>query len=108
MPRRGQDVHRRTRFHHERTVILTVKTELYVQAAASLSSDFPLLVARPLIDPPVTREIDVAHRDDRSLSPAAEVFVRLLKMGATQLQLPSERLLDAEISREPLRPSWHL
>jgi DNA-binding transcriptional LysR family regulator len=54
------------------------------------------LVARPLADPPVTLEIDVAHRDDRSLSPGAADFVRLLKMGATQLQSPNERLLDIE------------
>jgi DNA-binding transcriptional LysR family regulator len=54
------------------------------------------LVARPLADPPVTREIDVAHRDDRTLSPAAADFVRLLKMGATQLQSQNERLLDIE------------
>jgi DNA-binding transcriptional LysR family regulator len=54
------------------------------------------LVARPLADPPVTREIDVAHRDDRSLSPAAADFVRLLKMGATQLQSQNERLLEIE------------
>lgn len=57
------------------------------------------LVARPLIDPPVTREIDVAHRDDRSPSPAAADFVRLLKTGAVQLQSQSERLLDIEKSR---------
>jgi DNA-binding transcriptional LysR family regulator len=54
------------------------------------------LVARPLVDPPVTREIDVAHRDDRSLSPGATDFVRLLKIGATQLQSQNERLLDIE------------
>jgi DNA-binding transcriptional LysR family regulator len=57
------------------------------------------LVARPLIDPPVMREIDVAHRNDRSLSPAASDFVRLLKLGATQLQSQSERLLEIEKSR---------
>lgn len=57
------------------------------------------LVARPLIDPPVMREIDVAHRDDRSLSPAAADFIRLLQINATQLQSQSERLLDIERSR---------
>lgn len=46
------------------------------------------LVARELIDPDVTREIDVAHREDRSLSPAASEFVRLLRLNATQLQSP--------------------
>ncbi len=54
------------------------------------------LVARPLADPPVTREIDVAHRDDRSLSPGAADFVRLLKLGATQLQSQNEKLLKIE------------
>ncbi|WP_407176979.1 LysR family transcriptional regulator [Bradyrhizobium sp. STM 3562] len=46
------------------------------------------LVARELIDPMVTREIDVAHREDRSLSPAALDFVRLLRLNATELQSP--------------------
>jgi DNA-binding transcriptional LysR family regulator len=63
----------------------------------------PSLVVRPLIDPPVTREIDVAHRDDRSLSPAAADFVRLLKTGAVQLQSENERLLDIEKSRSRKR-----
>lgn len=51
------------------------------------------LVARPLVDPPVTREIDVAHRDDRSLSPGAHDFVRLLRIGALKLQSQSEGLI---------------
>lgn len=46
------------------------------------------LVARPLIDPDVSREIDVAHREDRSLSPAAIEFVRLLRLNAADLQSP--------------------
>lgn len=46
------------------------------------------LVARELIAPNVTREIDVAHREDRSLSPAAIEFVRLLRLNATGLQSP--------------------
>jgi DNA-binding transcriptional LysR family regulator len=50
------------------------------------------LVARPLVDPSVTREIDVAHREDRSLSPAAADFVRLLKTAGTQLRSQSEPL----------------
>jgi DNA-binding transcriptional LysR family regulator len=54
------------------------------------------LVARPLVDPSVMREIDVAHREDRSLSPAAAEFVRLLKIGAGQLQSQNERLLEFE------------
>jgi DNA-binding transcriptional LysR family regulator len=54
------------------------------------------LVARPLVDPSVMREIDVAHRGDRSLSPAAAEFVRLLKIGAGQLQSQNERLLELE------------
>jgi DNA-binding transcriptional LysR family regulator len=62
------------------------------------------LVARPLVDPPVTREIDVAHRSDRSLSPGAADFVRLLKIGATQLQSQSERLLELEKSRPNKKP----
>jgi DNA-binding transcriptional LysR family regulator len=65
---------------------------LYAITALSTQS----LIARPLIDPPVTRVIDVAHREDRSLSPGAEDFVRLLRVGAMQLQSPSERLLDVE------------
>lgn len=48
------------------------------------------LVARPLLDPTVTREIDVAHREDRSLSPAAVEFVRLLRLNAAELQSPGE------------------
>lgn len=51
------------------------------------------LVARPLVDPPVTREIEVAHRDDRSLSPGAQDFVRLLRIGALKLQSQSEGLI---------------
>jgi DNA-binding transcriptional LysR family regulator len=69
-------------------------TVLPLYAIKALST--PSLVARPLVDPPVTREIDVAHRDDRSLSPAAEDFVRLLKIGAVQLQSQGESLLDKE------------
>ncbi len=46
------------------------------------------LVARELIDPNVTREIDVAHREDRSLSPAAAEFARLLRLCAAELQSP--------------------
>jgi DNA-binding transcriptional LysR family regulator len=67
---------------------------LPLYAIAALSS--PALVARPLVDPPVTREIDVGHRENRSLSPAAEEFVRLLKISATQLQSRGERLLDQQ------------
>lgn len=44
------------------------------------------LVARELIEPTVTREIDVAHREDRSPSPAAAEFVRLLRLNAGELQ----------------------
>jgi DNA-binding transcriptional LysR family regulator len=46
------------------------------------------LVARALIEPTVTRGIDVAHREDRSLSPAATEFVRLLRINAADLQSP--------------------
>ena len=57
-------------------------TVLPLYAITTLSHS---LVARPLIDPPVTRVIDVAHREDRSLSPGALDFVRLLKIGAADL-----------------------
>jgi DNA-binding transcriptional LysR family regulator len=40
----------------------------------------PSLIARQLIEPSLTRNIDVAHLDDRSLSPAAAEFVRLLRL----------------------------
>jgi DNA-binding transcriptional LysR family regulator len=63
---------------------------LYAITALSTQS----LVARPLVDPPVTRVIDVAHREERSLSPGAEDFVRLLRIGATQLQSQSEEARD--------------
>lgn len=51
----------------------------------------PSLVARPLIDPPVSRVIDVAHREERSLSPASQEFVRLLRAGAMRLQSSVEQ-----------------
>ncbi len=44
------------------------------------------LVARELVQPTVARDIDVAHREDRSLSPAAVEFVRLLRLNAAPLQ----------------------
>ena len=37
------------------------------------------IVTRPLIEPQLTRDIVLIHPDDRSLSPAAEGFVRVLK-----------------------------
>jgi DNA-binding transcriptional LysR family regulator len=46
----------------------------------------PKLVTRLLVDPVVAREIDVAHREDRSLSPAGVEFVRLLRLNAVELQ----------------------
>ncbi|MGY3636830.1 LysR family transcriptional regulator [Bradyrhizobium sp. Lot33] len=46
----------------------------------------PTLVTRLLVDPVVAREIDVAHREDRSLSPAGLEFVRLLRLSALELQ----------------------
>ena len=55
---------------------------LYVLSALPTQS----LVARELIDPNVTREIDVAHREDRSLPPAAVEFARLLRLSAAELQ----------------------
>lgn len=55
-------------------------------------SAFPTqsLVARELIDPHVTRMIEVAHREDRSLSPAGSEFVRLLRLNAAELQSPAK------------------
>jgi DNA-binding transcriptional LysR family regulator len=44
------------------------------------------LVLRPLVNPPIVREIEVVYREDRSLSPAAAEFVRLLRLGAARLQ----------------------
>jgi DNA-binding transcriptional LysR family regulator len=44
------------------------------------------LIVRELIEPDVTRAIDVAHRHDRSLSPAAVEFVRLLRLNAGELR----------------------
>ncbi len=43
------------------------------------------LVVRPLDAPSIVREIEVVHREDRSLSPAAAEFVRLLRIGAARL-----------------------
>ncbi len=65
---------------------------LPLYAITALSS--PSLVARPLVEPPVTREIDVGHRENRSLSPAAQDFVRLLRISAIQLQSRGEQMLD--------------
>jgi DNA-binding transcriptional LysR family regulator len=69
-------------------------TVLPLYAITALSRD--ALVARPLVEPAVTREIDVAHRINRTLSPAAEEFVRLLKAEAERLMSRGERLLDHE------------
>lgn len=44
------------------------------------------LITRQLVDPVVAREIEVAHRRDRSLSPAAAEFVRLLRRYTAELQ----------------------
>jgi DNA-binding transcriptional LysR family regulator len=57
---------------------------LYARSALPTQS----VVARELTDPNVTREIDVAHREDRSLSPAGSEFVRLLRLNAADLQSP--------------------
>ncbi|WP_043830106.1 LysR family transcriptional regulator [Muricoccus aerilatus] len=43
------------------------------------------LVLRPLARPSVTREIELVYREERSLSPAAAEFVRLLRIGAARL-----------------------
>src|ERR1700761_2782706 len=43
----------------------------------------PALLARQLVEPSLTRNIDVAHLEDRSLSPAAVEFVRLLRLNST-------------------------
>ncbi|MBI0536089.1 LysR family transcriptional regulator [Roseomonas sp. KE2513] len=49
------------------------------------------LVLRPLTHPSVTREIELVYREERSLSPAAAEFVRLLRIGAARLQaLPGD------------------
>jgi DNA-binding transcriptional LysR family regulator len=50
------------------------------------------LVARPLRDPAMTREIDIIQRADRSPSPAANEFVRLLRTEAGALTTASGRL----------------
>jgi DNA-binding transcriptional LysR family regulator len=52
----------------------------------------PSLIARQLIEPSLTRNIDVAHLDDRSLSPAAAEFVRLLRLrpAIANSELPGE------------------
>lgn len=67
-------------------------TVLPLYAITALAKD--TLVARPLVEPSVTRQIEVAHRVNRSLSPAADEFVRLLKAEAAQLMLRGELLLD--------------
>jgi DNA-binding transcriptional LysR family regulator len=67
-------------------------TVLPLYAITALSTQ--PLVARPLIDPPVTREIDVAHRESRSLSPGAEEFVKLLKNEAVHLLARGERFVE--------------
>ena len=66
------------------------------------------LVARALADPPVSRDVDVGYRNDRSLSPAAADFVRLLRIGATQLKSESERLLKVEKPRADKKSSTRL
>ncbi|MCR0985160.1 LysR family transcriptional regulator [Roseomonas populi] len=44
------------------------------------------LVVRPLGRPSIMREIEIVHREGRSLPPAAAGFVRLLRAGAARLQ----------------------
>ena len=43
------------------------------------------LVMRPLHGPSIVREIEIVYREDRSLSPAAAEFVRLLRIDAASL-----------------------
>ena len=52
------------------------------------------LVLRPLARPSVIREIELVHREERSLSPAAAEFVRLLRIGAARLAVPSGAVPD--------------
>jgi DNA-binding transcriptional LysR family regulator len=54
---------------------------IYALAAPSLAG----VVARPLTDPLLTREIVIIRREDRTLSPAAVDFIRQLKIGAARL-----------------------
>jgi DNA-binding transcriptional LysR family regulator len=44
------------------------------------------LIARPLRAPEMTRKIDIVYRLDRSLTPAAHEFVRLLRVSASTLR----------------------
>jgi DNA-binding transcriptional LysR family regulator len=70
------------------TVLALVKAGLgitvlpiYALSAQSLTG----VVARPLSDPALKREIVVIRREDRTLSPAAVDFIRQLKIGAARL-----------------------
>jgi hypothetical protein len=60
------------------------------------------LVARALIDPDVTRAIDVAHRHDRSLSPATADFVRLLRLNA------GTAVVEKTSAQCPAMPGWKM
>lgn len=51
----------------------------------------PSMVARPLGEPLVYRKIDVAHRQDETLSPASDAFVRQLRMTAKKLRMRPHR-----------------
>ena len=56
------------------------------------------LVARPLVAPSIKREVELVHLRDRSLSPVAVEFTRLLKRGATLLQDEGLRILTRTTS----------
>ena len=70
------------------TVLALVKAGLGITVLpiyALSAQSLPGVVAKPLSDPALTREIVVIRREDRTLSPAAVDFIRQLKIGAARL-----------------------
>jgi DNA-binding transcriptional LysR family regulator len=65
---------------------ISALTELTMQQIAS-----PLLTWRPLIDPVVSRSIGIVRHNGRSLSPAAQMFVRELERQARMLRMEKVR-----------------
>lgn len=56
----------------------------------------PSLVWRPLIDPAVARSIGIVRHKARSLSPAAQVFVRELEKQARAIRMSDQLSLDTQ------------
>ncbi len=71
------------------TVVALVEAGFGITVLPPYSMDpyaTPSLVVRPLGNPAIARDVEAVYREDRSLSPAAAEFVRLLRIGAARLQ----------------------